>query len=195
MKTRGQGMMQMNYRTIHQTGRQWLQWASLASLAVLMAGCTGPSMKRLSDQRLSRLDPSERVGVYIGKVDVPYEPVALIDSDAFSAVDDEVKSRQLDQLRARARSLGANAVQDVRILPKKVRGFSVDERTPFESWKQGEYDLYFMRGMAIRLNEEEPSNLKEIEPASGWLADNLPVPPRLDKPLDEPLPAPPLRTP
>ncbi|HOE94946.1 MAG TPA: hypothetical protein PK847_00030 [Candidatus Sumerlaeota bacterium] len=149
--------------------------------ALILAGCAGPRMKRLSDERYPPEHPDTEIGVYIGELDRELDEIAIIESDAYAFVDDEIKRRQIEQLQAKARKLGANAVQDVRILAKVIKGFIADEAVPFTAWKQGEYELFFMRGVAVRAADVEPADFAELNPRGGWVVDALPVPPRLDE--------------
>ncbi|MCL5271315.1 MAG: hypothetical protein M1457_12375 [bacterium] len=156
-----------------------------AALAMLIvAGCGGARMKHLSDQQYARLAADDKVDVYVGSLDLPSQPVAVIESDAYAYVDDAVRQRQIDQLKSRARALGANTIQDVRILAKHVRGYTADERVPFAAWKQGQYELYFMRGTACRVAEVEPRRFDDLEPKGGWMVDKLTPPQKLEKTLE-----------
>lgn len=158
----------------------------------LFAACTGPRTHRFDAAVHAPLDPDEPVDLYIGELSGPHEALAVIETDAASYVDDTVKQRQMDQLRAKARRLGANAVYDVQILPKRVKGFTVDERTPFPSWRQGRYELYFMRGTAVSVAGQEPGSFDELEPRGGWATDHHPIPPALSPTLQT-IPGPGLR--
>lgn len=130
--------------------RPWLGLACLGILETVLA-CAGPRMERLTTERFKPLPPNAEVEVYIGRLEGPYQEIAIIESSGSPYVDDNVKKRQVRQLQAKARRLGANGVQDLRILTKRIKGFVIDERVPFASWKQGKYEEYFMRGEAIRL--------------------------------------------
>jgi hypothetical protein len=146
---------------------------------LLLCGCAGPRMMRMEGADYKPLDSRAPVDVYVGQLDPPYAEIAVIDSEAFAFIDDAAKQRQIEELQARARQLGANALQDVRILGKDVRGFTTDEQTPFTSWKQGEYTLYFMRAMAVRVPEREPASIHQLNPIGGWVVDRYAPPPRL----------------
>jgi hypothetical protein len=161
--------------------------------ALLSVACAGPRMKSLTDKPLPARHPGERVDVYVGKLEPPFEPVAIVDSDAYPYVTDEVKERQIEQLQARARGLGANTLHEVRILTKQVKGFTPDEKVPFASWKQGSYDLYFMRATAILRRPSEPSTLDEARPDEGWAVDRLSAPPTLQQAMAPPPAMPRLR--
>ena len=167
-----------------------------ALLAVWLVGtltaCAGPRMKRLSDKRYERIPTDQPVDVYVGKLAEVTAELAIIESSPYPFVDDEVKLEQIEELRRKTRRLGGNAVQDVRILAKVIRGFVVDERTPFTSWKQGTYEVYFMRGTAVRVPEVEPAGFNELSPRGGWIVDSYPPPPRLQTMLDQ-IPLPELR--
>lgn len=155
--------------------------AALAALVLLAAACGGPQMKMLADRRYKALEPGAKVEVYIGEIKPPYQEVAIIESDTSAYEDAAVKKNQLNELKVKARKLGANAVQNVHILAKRVKGYTIDERVPFTAWQQGQYDLYYMRGIAIRVPESEPTTVEEARPTEGWLVDNLKPPTRLDE--------------
>lgn len=155
----------------------------LLSLMFLAAGCGGPQVKRLSEERLKALARDARVDVYVGEVKVPHKDVALIESNTSTFVDDGVKLEQIEQLRKSARRLGANSIQNVHILTKHVRGATIDEFVPFAAWQQGQYELYFMRGEAIFVPEAQatsagvaPSSLDQPKPKEGWAVDQLAAP-------------------
>jgi hypothetical protein len=145
---------------------------------LLSAGCAGPRTTVLTDHHYSRLHQGEPVTVYLEKIDSPYEEIAFIESEAYPYIDDDVKLRQLDQLRDVARSLGANVIQEVRILPRNINGYIIDEAVPFTSWKQGECQLYFMRGKAVRV--AEPDDLSRISTSRVWATDHLPIPGKIE---------------
>ncbi len=90
---------------------------------------------------------------------MPYREVAVIESTAFPYDDDETRLKQIEELKRKARRLGADAVQEMRILTKDIKGFTVDERTPFPSWRQGDYELFFMRGKAIVYESSMPGSV------------------------------------
>jgi hypothetical protein len=165
----------------------------LALILLPLLACGGPRARLLTDSPRRPFDPQERVDLYIGQLEPPFEEVAVIDSDAYPEVTDEIKQRQIEQLQARARQRGANTLHEVRILAKQVKGFTPDEKTPFASWKQGRYELYFMRATAIVRPHAEPASMEEVRPAGGWAVDGLSPPPRLQQVM-APIPMPGLRT-
>jgi len=155
-----------------------------------LTACAGPRMKRLTDNRFPPLPAEEPVDVYVNALEPPLTEIAIIDSRSYAYVDDEVKLKQLEELRAKARRLGANTIQDVRILAKVARGMVLDERTPFTSWKQGVYEMFFMRGTAVLTPEAEPASFDELRPRGGWVVERHETPPPLEAALDMiPMPA------
>ena len=152
-----------------------LRLASIAVslvLALAMAsGCSGPRSLTLDDAnypRRPRIYPIEVYGE--GIVQQPHREVAVIDSSAYADDSDETRIKQLEELKKKARRMGADAIQDVRILAKNVRGFTVDERTPFPSLKQGKYNLYFMRGTAIIYESSLPGS---VATKTGFTLDRI----------------------
>jgi hypothetical protein len=174
------------------TIRAGLMLLAVGAMLAAMTGCGGPRMKMISDQHFKRLAADERVDVYVGKIEPPFTEIAIIDSQAFPYVDDAIKLRMIDDLKRRARRLGANTLDDVRILAKDINGFTVDERVPFTAWKQGAYSLYFMRATALRASRTEPVNLADATPDGGWVVDGLPPASRMAA-MDQPLAMPTLR--
>jgi hypothetical protein len=172
---------------------RWFFVPLIPLMLLLPAACGGPRMKLLTDASLHTLDPRDRVEVYVGKLDPPYEPVAIIDSEAYPTVTDEIKQQQIEQLRAKARRLGANTLHEIRILPKEIKNFTTDEKVPFSSWQQGSYQIYFMRATAVRRPETEPASLAEARPLDGWIVDRYAPPPRLET-LPGPIPMPSLHS-
>lgn len=154
---------------------------TLAILGVML-GCGHRSgMKRLTDRPYKALDPAVPVTVYVGQPGYPFQEVAIIDSTAYGFVDEAVKLQQIEELKDKARGLGANLVMDIRILSKRMQGFTIDEQVPFTAWKQGDYDLYFMRGVAARAPYEDPGSLAEVRPEQGWLIDQRPAPRNIEQ--------------
>src|SRR5258708_1904608 len=86
---------------------------SLTILSLFVAGCGGPRMKMISDQHPKPLDDETHVDIYINEVKAPHQEIAIIESTAYEYVDDQTKAKQLEELRRKARRLGANVVQDV----------------------------------------------------------------------------------
>jgi hypothetical protein len=124
------------------------------SMLILLFSCSAYTVHRLDSTKYKPRQRDAEITIYAGKVDRPHVKIAIIDSETFPDKSDATKLKQLEQLKTAARKLGADAVEDVRLLAQKVRGYVVDERVPFPAWKQGEYELYFLRGVAVRFTEE-----------------------------------------
>ncbi len=124
----------------------------LAVLIVLVAAaCAGPRTKWLTEEHPAPLPPGTHVDVYVGTLSPPFQPIAIIETDAVAEETDATRDAQLEELRNKARRVGANAIQNVEILKKRIKGMTPDEKVPFKAWKQGQYNLYFMRGWRSRL--------------------------------------------
>lgn len=117
---------------------------------LVMAGCSATHVYRISQEKFPPKPPGAEIELYIGKVKRPHKEIAVIDSRSLGSKDDEAKKQQLDDLKEIARKLGADAVHNIRLLRKRARGMVPDERVPFPAWKQGEYNLFFLRGEAIK---------------------------------------------
>ncbi len=163
-------------RSIRRAGRS----LPLLAAFMLVVGCGGPRLRWLTEQRPAPLPDHIPVEVYVGSIQPAPDRIAIIETSATPHADETSRRAQLEELKQRARRVGANAIEDVRILTKEIQGFTLDERTPFFSWRQGRYPLYFMRGTAIVIEELEPADLDDLSPPEGWMVDRQPVPPRLD---------------
>lgn len=158
---------------------RWLCLALALSLIPAGIGCHRPRIKTLATTRAMPLAADETVEVYVGKVAQPGKRLAIIETGDVGFVDDTVRRRWVEELQAKARRLGANAIEDTRILTKRVSGFVPDPQTPFASVRPGKTEYYFMRATAIRIEDSEPASYAEARPASGWVVEKLPEPPKL----------------
>jgi hypothetical protein len=125
--------------------------------AVLLLGsaaCTTSKRHMLSEEKFPARAKTEEVKLFVNEVRRPHVKVALVQSFSDAEPTAEVKKEQLEDLMREARRVGADAVMSVRQLNSRVRGFVPDERVPFPSWRQGRYELYFMRGTAIKFVDE-----------------------------------------
>jgi len=113
-------------------------------------GCSGPRMMRLSDRRYEPRPPSFPIELYEGNVKTAHEELAIIDSIAVEQLTTQTRKALVEDLRSRAREVGAGAVKNVTMLIRADRGWIEDPQTPFHSWRQGWTDRYFLRGRAIR---------------------------------------------
>ncbi|HUT22763.1 MAG TPA: hypothetical protein VM492_00305 [Sumerlaeia bacterium] len=143
------------------------KWTCL--LAVLACACAGPRVRRLTDFEYMPKAPDAAIDLFIGKLTRPYEPIAIADSERYALQDYEKKTRteaaqaqntiqkerMLADLEKRARRLGGDAVQDVRLLRVKIRGVVRDPRVPVPgAWTQGYAYRYFLRGEVVRYVQE-----------------------------------------
>lgn len=129
-----------------------IRFAALAFVLpaiLLLSACTGPRTKMLADQPYPERPSIYPIEIFVGELSTPHEEIAIIESEAYPIDDTVTREAQLEQLRERAREMGADAVEELRILVKRAEGFVADERTPFPSLRQGEYPLFFMRGRAV----------------------------------------------
>lgn len=140
-------------------GRGRTEVALALAFAASLAGCGGPRTFMVGDETFKRRPPVYPVDVYVGEVVETNRKIAIVESTAYPADDEPTRLKQIEEMKSRARVLGADAIEDLRVLTKRVRGFTVDERTPFLAWKQGEFPLYFMRGTAIAYESGIPGRI------------------------------------
>ena len=128
-----------------------LAMAFILCSTMAFSACWSSRVHSLTDTKYPRKGNNDSIEMVVGKYSKAYESIAIIDSNTYSTKDDNNKRKMLDDIKKRGLKLGADAVQDIRILPVKVQGVVFDEGVPVTgAWKQGRYNLYFMRGEAIK---------------------------------------------
>jgi hypothetical protein len=120
-------------------------------------------MLRLDEGEFRRRPSNYPIDIFVGRVIESHREIAIVDSTAYPTDDEATRVRQLDELRVRARKLGGDAIHDVRILTKNIKGYTIDERTPFPVLKQGEYPLYFVRGVVVAYESGLPGAVSSSE--------------------------------
>jgi uncharacterized protein YbjQ (UPF0145 family) len=125
---------------------------AVALLSAALAGC-GIYARKVDvrfHENYPRLPESADVELWRGTTTRPKVPIAIISSQRTADRSYEAREAQLEELKERARSLGANGIEDLRVETANVRGFVADPRVPFTAFKQGDFHLYFIRGTAVR---------------------------------------------
>ncbi len=155
--------------------------ASAALLVILFSSGCQPRMKMLTDRTYPPTPPFQQIELYQGDVLTPYEEIAILDSIKVEALTSETQKTLVNDLRERARRIGADAVIHVSMLIAPDRNFVLDPQTPFRSYRQGWTDLYFLRGKAIRyrpaLIETDSDTGGELSFAEGERPALKPQPP------------------
>ena len=100
--------------------RWMVEGATLALAVLLLSACGGPAMKLLTAETFPAKLAGEPLELYGDKVTSACVEIAYLDSISLPAKDAASKDRQLRDLRERARGLGADAVQDVTLLERRV---------------------------------------------------------------------------
>ncbi len=127
----------------------------LTILAVVLSGCSNRRYFYLATEEWPPTPPDQEIRLYVNPLVRPHVEVAHVQSFKDTETDSETRRRQLAQMRETARSLGADAIMDIRQMEGEVRGLVIDEMVPFRAYRQGRYPLYFLRGTAVRFAEEE----------------------------------------
>lgn len=120
-----------------------------AALIAAAAGCSHGRLYRIVPEEYPSKPDDYVVKLYVNKVKRPHREIAFVDSRALPDRSEVSQAKQLRQLQELAQEAGADAVHDVRAMTQKVRGMVMDEAVPFQAYKQGNYKLYFLRGVAI----------------------------------------------
>lgn len=126
----------------------------LASFALV--ACGGPRSKILDEGKYRARPRTYPIDIYVGKVLESHREIAIIDSTGYPTDNEASRKKEIEELKRKARAMGGDAIHDVRLLTKEVKGYTIDERVPFPSWKQGDYPLYFMRGVVITYESGMP---------------------------------------
>lgn len=135
----------------------------LTLLAVVLSGCSNRRYYYLATEDFPPTPADQEVRLYVNPLVRPHIEVAYVHSFMDTETDSETRRRQLQQMSETARSLGADAIMDIRQMTGEVRGMVIDEAVPFRAYRQGSYPLYFLRGTAVRFVEEEDEELEPIE--------------------------------
>ncbi len=121
----------------------------------LLFSCKATNYHRLTDEKFPKKSKNQNIDLFMGKVGVPYKPVAVVQSKSYKDKSEATRKKQILEIEKAARNLGADAIHQVRILENEAYGYIRDYYVPFKSWKQGEYKLYFIRGEAIKYTEKK----------------------------------------
>lgn len=137
----------------------FLSLAALMVAAVFAAGCQSSRVQRLNPESYPASSLPADIRLYIEAPQREHVEIAWIDSFASLSDDRQTKQRQLEQLRRRAASLGANALVEIAYLSERHRGMVIDTSVPFTAWEPGSAEPGFIRGKAIRFtgNSEQPA--------------------------------------
>lgn len=133
----------------------------LILFAVALTGCQNRRYLYTTEERHPPLAPDQNVRLYVNVLRQPYEEIALVQSFMDTDTSAETRRRQLARLSETARSLGADAVMDIKQMRGEVRGMVRDEMVPFPAVRQGEYETFFLRGVAVRIIPEEELEVEE----------------------------------
>ncbi|MCB2154107.1 hypothetical protein KQI84_04425 [bacterium] len=158
--------------------------------ALAMAGCSSTKVYRLTEERFPATKNPDDVRLFLGQVQRPHIRIAYVNSYLDREKTVLTKRDQLQDLRRRAAKLGAEAVVNVQLLREKHEGFEMDPTVPFSALRQGQYNLYFLRGTAIRYVSEEEAQAAEAAeyPESTFNIDTIPEVDTEDAPLPDPPP-------
>ena len=130
-------------------------------LAVVLSGCQNRRYLYQTDERHPPLAPDANVRLYVNVLRQPYEEIALVQSFRDTDTGAETRRRQLAYMTETARSIGADTIMDIKQMRGEVRGLVRDEMVPFPAVRQGEYETFFLRGVAVRLIPEEELDVEE----------------------------------
>lgn len=123
--------------------------AAVACVILATAACE-PRYRMLTEKHYPPRPRDYPIELYATDVQTPHERIAILDSREVDRLTTATRKMLIEDLRMRARKFGADAVTNVVLLTKSVRGWVPDPQTPFRSWRQGWRDHYFLRGYAIR---------------------------------------------
>lgn len=145
----------------------WRLIPGLLAVVLLLAACTTDRVFWLTEDRYPALPPNSEVRLFSAELNRPHVRIALVQSFADPRRSQEVRRRQIDDLRRRARSVGADAVMEIRLLRNRVRGPVTDEAVPFPAVRQGRYETFFLRGVAIRFTDPPTTGTLGAPPPDG----------------------------
>jgi hypothetical protein len=115
-----------------------------------LCGCNTASVYRLSGENFPARSSDAEIDMFVGKISRPHSSIAILQSKYYDGQTKDLKAEMIKDLKSAARRIGADAVTDIHVLPRKFDGMIVDEQVPFPAWKPGNYFSYFLRGTAIK---------------------------------------------
>jgi uncharacterized protein YbjQ (UPF0145 family) len=128
--------------------------AALAAAGILaIAGCSTcnrPPIRPIDHACLPAGQSPADIPLLPGDVETDRVEIAKIDSFACKDLDADAVRRMMEDLKAKARVAGADAVIRVQRLHNLREGFISNPNTPFPSVMQGEWKEYFFRGTAVK---------------------------------------------
>lgn len=152
-------------------GRVMRAVGAVVLAGMVLAGCSAQRVYPLTDRTFPPTPAGQEIKLYTNAIRRPHLKLAYVQSTSDVESSPESRVKQLEQLREQARALGADAVVEVRELKNKVRGAVPDEAVPFRAYRQGRYNLYFLRGTAVRFvepgEEAEAPEASAVPPAPG----------------------------
>ena len=123
---------------------------------IFLSGCNTSSVQRLTMDRYPRKSMDAPIEMFVGTIARACKPVAILNSKYYDDQSDDAKAKMLLNLRNMAREIGADAVIEIQMLPKRFEGMVADDKTPFPAWKPGNYYGYFLRGKAVVYEDTLP---------------------------------------
>lgn len=165
---------------------------SIFLLTAVIAACqtcgNKPAIRPIDKACLPAGRSPSQIQLYREDVEAPHRQIAYIDScksevcypkdktkaknkDTEQLIEPEEVRKMLEDLKAKARSIGADAVVRVKMEHNRRTGFVENPETPFWSVKQDESRQYFFHGIAIKFD-----NAADIEHPGELRARNLASP-------------------
>lgn len=142
--------------------------AAISLVGALVAACTPTRapIRPIDHACLPAGTSPADIALYRQDIDAEYLQIAYLDSFFCQDPGEKEVKDMLDDLKAKARIAGADAVIRVKMLSDVRSGALDNPRTPFRSMEQGEWKEKFFRGIAIkylRQPEGEPAAVPEHE--------------------------------
>jgi len=138
-----------------------MRFVLLSSLSLLVAfGALGCAFNRNVDVRLHDNLPSipedQEIELWAGEQLRDKIEIAIVSSTRQADRSRATREAQMEELRVAARALGANGLENLYVHTAEAQGMVADPRVPFTAWKQGEFELDFIRATAVRYLDTAP---------------------------------------
>ncbi len=123
---------------------------------MLLGGCNTASVQRLAMDQYPAKSQDAPMEMFVGTIARAHKPIAILNSKSYRDQSEANKAEMLSSLRNMARKIGADAVIEIQMLPKRYEGMVADSMTPFPSWTPGNHYGCFMRGKAVVYEDSLP---------------------------------------